>query len=241
MIVGFQGDWLSDESVADSPWVDRAARDLGALAGGGRRWRDRAGPRHGRRRRPGRGGRALVMKAEPAPSTGPRPGRLTHPCVRCGAPVRARRRAVRALQPARAARLVVVAGPRHRDRRGRRVHRLPGHRRAARPVGRRAVRRLGGVGPSPTGAASPITLTVTNTGSGGGQTTCRVLDPADRTGSTGAVPAEPPDRARADGDLHPDRRPSSATVPSGRSPSSAARRDRTWPSRSRSRGGRGRC
>ena len=85
VIVGFQGDWLSDESVADSPWVV-APRDTWApLAGGRCRWRHRAGPGHGRRGRPGRGGRALVMKAEP----GARPAKpaLTHPCQRCGAPV----------------------------------------------------------------------------------------------------------------------------------------------------------
>ena len=40
---------------------DRAARDLGALAGGRRRWRDRPGPHDGRRRRARGGGRSLVV------------------------------------------------------------------------------------------------------------------------------------------------------------------------------------
>ena len=43
---------------------------------------------------------------------------------------------------------------------------------------------IAAIEPAPNGLA--ITLSVKNTGSGSGRTTCRVLDPADRTGSTGA-------------------------------------------------------
>ena len=76
-------------------------------------------------------------------------------------------------------------------------------------VGRLA---LAGIGPFeasvagvvPDGDGLAITLTVTNEGSSAGQTTCRVTDPADRTGNTGGVPAEPADRGRPDRHVHPD-------------------------------------
>ena len=60
VLVGFQGDWLSDETIDGHAVDPGAARDLGALAGGRRRWRDRARPDDRGRRRAGRGGRALV-------------------------------------------------------------------------------------------------------------------------------------------------------------------------------------
>ena len=116
VIVGFQGDWLGDESIADSPWVTGAARDLGALAGGRRRRRHRPGPHDRRRRCAGGGHRALVAsrswhhqpRDEPTNRIAGRGARCrtrTDPRLR---PVRragrARRRAVRAVQPARAAR-----------------------------------------------------------------------------------------------------------------------------------------
>ena len=65
VIVGFQGFWLSDEPLAGSPVAQRAARDLGPLARGRRGRRDPAGADDGRRRRPGRGRRALVGRRSP--------------------------------------------------------------------------------------------------------------------------------------------------------------------------------
>ncbi len=57
---------------------------------------------------------------------------------------------------------------------------------------------LAGIGPFeasasavPDGAGLAVTLTVTNTGSSVGQTTCRVSDPADRTGSLGGFVLSP--------------------------------------------------
>jgi hypothetical protein len=57
---------------------------------------------------------------------------------------------------------------------------------------------LSGVGPfvatavaSPDGNGLAVTLSVTNQGSSTGQTTCRVTDPADRTGATGAIILSP--------------------------------------------------
>ena len=43
----------------------------------------------------------------------------------------------------------------------------------------------------PDGNGLALTLTVTNQGSSLGQTTCRVTDPADRTGSAGAIVLSP--------------------------------------------------
>lgn len=58
---------------------------------------------------------------------------------------------------------------------------------------------LSGIGPfeaaimtvAPDGNALSITLAVTNHGTNGGQTTCRVTDPADRTGSLGGFMLSP--------------------------------------------------
>lgn len=58
---------------------------------------------------------------------------------------------------------------------------------------------LSGIGPfeaavvtvAPDGSALTITLAVTNRGTSGGQTTCRVMDPADRTGSLGGFMLSP--------------------------------------------------
>ena len=58
---------------------------------------------------------------------------------------------------------------------------------------------LSGIGPFeaavvtavPDGSALAITLSVTNRGTNGGQTTCRVMDPADRTGSLGGFMLSP--------------------------------------------------
>jgi hypothetical protein len=47
------------------------------------------------------------------------------------------------------------------------------------------------VGVVPEGTALLISLSVTNTGSSEGATTCQVTDPADRTGSTGAFMLSP--------------------------------------------------
>ena len=57
---------------------------------------------------------------------------------------------------------------------------------------------LAGIGPfdgvataAPDGTALTVTLTVTNQGTSTGQTTCRITDPADRTGSLGAFVLSP--------------------------------------------------
>ena len=57
---------------------------------------------------------------------------------------------------------------------------------------------LAGIGPFeasasavPDGTGLAVTLTVTNQGTGSGQTTCRVSDPADRTGSLGGFVLSP--------------------------------------------------
>jgi hypothetical protein len=58
---------------------------------------------------------------------------------------------------------------------------------------------LGGIGPfeasvagiAPDGDGLAITLSVTNNGSRSGQTTCRVTDPADRTGNLGGFMLSP--------------------------------------------------
>ena len=68
VIVGFQGDWLGDESIAESPVGPGAARGVGALAGGRRGRRDRARAHDRGHRRPGRGGRALVGRRRSSPA-----------------------------------------------------------------------------------------------------------------------------------------------------------------------------
>ena len=68
VIVGFQGDWLSDESIADSPWVTAPRETWARWQRGRRRRRDRARPDDRRRRRAGRGRRALVERAVERPA-----------------------------------------------------------------------------------------------------------------------------------------------------------------------------
>ncbi len=127
------------------------------------------------------------MKAEPAPAAKPA---LTHPCARCGAPV--------ALDVGLCERCNPLG---LRDSSSSQVHGIAIGGVALFIVFLAIVGRLilSGVGPfeaSMAGAVTDgsglaITLTVTNTGSAGGRTTCRVLDPADRTGSTGAFILSP--------------------------------------------------
>ena len=58
---------------------------------------------------------------------------------------------------------------------------------------------LAGVGPfealyagaTPDGTGLAVTVTITNRGTSSGQTTCRVTDPADRTGNTGGIVLSP--------------------------------------------------
>jgi hypothetical protein len=127
------------------------------------------------------------MQAEPAPTAKPA---LTHPCARCGAPV--------ALDVGLCERCNPLG---LRDASSSQVHGIAIGGVALFVVFLAIVGRLvlSGVGPFDASVASAvtdgsglaITLTVTNTGSGGGRTTCRVLDPADRTGSTGAFLLSP--------------------------------------------------
>ena len=130
VLVGFQGDWLGDESVRDTGWIADAARRRGSAGGGRGRRCDRARPDHATTSMPwwtrsiagGTGRRPCVrvlggpadppsaVRGRPVTMTPPdprsRPSRPepTHPCVRCGAPVGPGIGPVRALQPARPAR-----------------------------------------------------------------------------------------------------------------------------------------
>lgn len=125
------------------------------------------------------------VPSEP-PST---PGR-THPCVRCGDPVpldvglceRCNPLGLKDSSASQVHGTVVIAI----------VLAIVG----LALVGRLA---LAGVGPftaafvsaAPDGAALAVTVTVTNEGSGAGQTTCRVSDPLDRTGAPSAFVLSP--------------------------------------------------
>ena len=127
------------------------------------------------------------MNVEPAPAA--KPG-LTHPCARCGAPV--------AIDVGLCERCNPLG---LRDSSSSQVHGIAIAGVFAFVIFLAIVGRLilSGVGPfqaSVVGAVTDgsglaITLTVTNTGSGGGRTTCRLLDPADRTGSAGAFLLSP--------------------------------------------------
>ena len=99
-------------------------------------------------------------------------------------------RTVRAVQPSRPSRLVGLAGPRHRDRRRRAGGRPSRGLREDLRQRHRAVRcfGLGRVGRE---RACRDARAVTNKGTSVGQTTCRVVDPADRTGSGGAIVLSP--------------------------------------------------
>ena len=131
------------------------------------------------------------MQAEPAsaPTPGAKPG-LTHPCVRCGAPVPLDVGLCEKCNPLGL-----------RDSSSSQVHGIAIGGVIAFVIFLAIVGRvaLAGVGPfeasiagvEPAGAGLAVTLTVKNSGSSQGRTTCRVLDPADRTGSTGAFLLSP--------------------------------------------------
>ena len=181
------------------PLVPVAARDLAALARGRRRRGDRPRPDDGGRRRAGRCDRSLVggpigrprsraaavdrrqvagLTSDVHPIRSPdRP----HPRLRpLRGPGPAQRRAVRAVQPARAARCGELAGPRHglRWRSALAVVGLAARRPARRAPGSgRSRPRSVDVRTADDGAALTVTLTVTNSGTSLGSTTCRLSDP----------------------------------------------------------------
>lgn len=129
-----------------------------------------------------------MTSPSPAPTSAVRPA--THGCVRCGAPV--------ALDVGLCERCNPLG---LKDSAASQVHgtvfvALVGGIVALAIIARLAVT---GIGPFPAavagleaqGDALAVTLTVTNQGSSAGQTTCRVTDPADRNGLTGAIILSP--------------------------------------------------
>jgi hypothetical protein len=115
---------------------------------------------------------------------------ITHPCVRCGAPVPIDVGLCERCNPLGL-----------RDSSASQVHGIAIGGVAAAVIGLAIVARLAisGVGPfdativsaTPDAAGLAITLQVTNTGSSAGQTTCRVQDPADRNGGIGGLILSP--------------------------------------------------
>jgi len=115
---------------------------------------------------------------------------LTHPCVRCGAPVPLDVGLCERCNPLGL-----------RDSSASQVHGIAIAGVAAAVIILAIVGRLAisGVGPfdgsvvsaAPDNGGLAITLLVTNHGTGAGQTTCRVLDPADRNGGRGGLVLSP--------------------------------------------------
>ena len=126
----------------------------------------------------------------PAPAAPPGPKPLTHPCVRCGAPVPLDVGLCERCNPLGL-----------RDSSASQVHGTVVIAVLLAIVGLAFLARIAvsGVGPYaaevanvvPDGAGLAITLTVTNQGTSTGQTTCRVTDPADRNASKGAIMLSP--------------------------------------------------
>ncbi len=115
---------------------------------------------------------------------------LTHPCVRCGAPVPIDVGLCERCNPLGL-----------RDSSASQVHGIAIAGVAAAVVILAIVGRLAisGVGPfdgkvvssAPDGGGLAVTLQVTNHGTSAGRTTCRVLDPADRNGGRGGLILSP--------------------------------------------------
>ena len=86
---GSRASWLGDESIRDTPWFHDPARDLGALARGRRRWRDRPRADDRRRRRARGRRRPLVAHCDgPAGFVAPSRGDPDHTAPRSAAPAR---------------------------------------------------------------------------------------------------------------------------------------------------------
>ena len=255
MLVGFQGDWLGDErDRATRPWVERAARDLGALARGRRRRRDR--PRPDDRRTSTRWsarGRALVDAGarrrswHHRPRDRPRPRPRSRPRRRRADP---RLRPLR--RPGRARRRRCASAATRSGCATRRRRRSTGSSSAvaaSRSSLLAVVARLAiaGIGPFPASVVAAVDADGDGAGRHAdgherrarraGQTTCRVTDPADRDGGTGAVRPEPADRARRDASRSARRSTELGHRRSATSPSSAAPRDRTRATATRPRAG----
>ncbi len=115
---------------------------------------------------------------------------ITHPCVRCGAPVPIDVGLCERCNPLGL-----------RDSSASQVHgiAIAGVAAAVVILALVAHLALSGVGPfnstvvsaAPEGVGLAITLQVTNTGTSAGQTTCRVQDPADRNGGRGGLILSP--------------------------------------------------
>ncbi len=115
---------------------------------------------------------------------------LTHPCVRCGAPVPLDVGLCERCNPLGL-----------RDSSASQVHGIAIAGVAAAVIILAIVARLAisGIGPfnasvvaaAPDGGGLAITLQVTNEGTSAGQTTCRVQDPADRNGGRGGLVLSP--------------------------------------------------
>lgn len=115
---------------------------------------------------------------------------LTHPCVRCGAPVPIEVGLCERCNPLGL-----------KDSSASQVHGIAIAGVAAAVIILAVIGRMAisGIGPFdgrvvsavPDGGGLAITLQVTNTGTSAGQTTCRVLDPADRNGGRGGLVLSP--------------------------------------------------
>jgi hypothetical protein len=126
----------------------------------------------------------------PTPTAAPGPKPLTHPCVRCGAPVPIDVGLCERCNPLGL-----------RDSSASQVHATVIITVLLAFVGLAFIAHfaVSGVGPFsaqvsgvvPDGAGLAITLTVRNDGTSAGQTTCRVVDPFDRNASKGAIIVSP--------------------------------------------------
>ena len=156
---------------------------------------DESGPS----RRLGRAG-ARGALADAAPAGGRRRPSPTHPCARCGAPVGPGVGLCERCNPLGL-----------RDSAASQVHGTVFGVVAIAIVLLLVVARLSiaGIGPfpasvvgvTPTADGLAVTITVTNEGTDAGQTTCRIVDVADRGVSRQRVRAQPADRGRRDRQL----------------------------------------
>ncbi len=130
--------------------------------------------------------RHVTVSSEPLPTAPPK----THPCVRCGAPVPLDVGLCERCNPLGL-----------KDSASSQVHGTVVLTVIIAIVGLAVLGRLAlaGVGPFPAtfvsavpeGSGLAVTLTVTNSGTSSGQTTCRLTDPADRNGNQGAFVLSP--------------------------------------------------
>ncbi len=150
--------------------------------------------------------RMTSMPTTPTPAAAPAPAEPMHGCVRCGARIPISESMCEQCNPLGLKAAVGVAGARDghpgcRDRR-----RPARRRRAARDQRRRAVHVVAWSGSAADPAGLRVTITITNTGSSAGSTTCRISDPSCRgIGPEAAFVDEPDHPARRDRDVRPGR------------------------------------